>query len=177
MSTLLHLTMGVNRASTDYQQSIYQASTEHQQSVNRSLTIMGVASCIIQGLCYSIYPKSTYWQRLWVQEKATWSQPQSENECQQSVNNFVCCILYYPRAALRYVSIIDILAARIRKIVNVDVSSPDNEHQPIINTASTERQQSINRASTEHQQSVNNLGSCIMYDSRTVQWHSATINV
>ena len=29
---------------------------EGQQSVNRVSTILGVPSCIIEGLCYSIYP-------------------------------------------------------------------------------------------------------------------------
>jgi len=45
----------INRASTEHQQSINRASTEHQQSVNRASTILGVASCIIQGLSYGIY--------------------------------------------------------------------------------------------------------------------------
>jgi hypothetical protein len=78
----------------------------------------------------------------------TWSQPQSENERQQSVNDFVCCILYHQRAALRYLSIFNVLATYIDKIVNVNVASPDNERQQTVNTASTERQQSIKRAST-----------------------------
>jgi D-mannonate dehydratase len=84
-------------------------------------------------------------------ENATWSQPQSENERQQSVNDFVCCILYHPGAALWHLSIIEVLAAFICKIGNVDVASPDNERQQSINRPSTERQQSIK----EHQQSVN----------------------
>jgi hypothetical protein len=29
---------------------------KRQQSINRARTILGVASCIIQGLCYGIYP-------------------------------------------------------------------------------------------------------------------------
>jgi len=29
---------------------------ERQQSVNRASTILGVASCMVQGLCYGIYP-------------------------------------------------------------------------------------------------------------------------
>jgi len=118
-----------------------------------------------------------YWQPLWVKEKATWSQPQSENERQQSVNDYVCCILYHPRAALRHLSIINILAAFIGNIVNVDVASTDNERQQSVNTASTERHPSINRASTERQQSVNNLGCCILYDSKAVLRHLPIINV
>jgi hypothetical protein len=81
-------------------------------------------------------------------EKATWSQPQSETERQQSVNDFVCCILYHPGAALRHLSIIEVLVAFLGKIVNVNVASPDNEHQQSVNRASTEHQQSVNRAST-----------------------------
>jgi hypothetical protein len=47
----------------------------------------------------------------------------------------------------------EVLVAFIGKIINVDVASPDNEHQQSVYSASTLRQQSINRASTEHQQS------------------------
>ena len=39
-------------ASTERQHSVNWASTEHQQSINRASTILGVASCIIHGLCY-----------------------------------------------------------------------------------------------------------------------------
>ena len=46
----------VKTASTESQQSINRASTEHQQSINRASTIVGVASCIIQGRCYYVYP-------------------------------------------------------------------------------------------------------------------------
>jgi hypothetical protein len=94
-----------------------------------------------------------YWQPLWAKENATWSKPQSENERQQSVNDFVYCILCHPRAVLRLLSIIKVLVAFIGNIVNVNVTSPDNEHQQSVNRPSTERQQSINKASTEHQQS------------------------
>jgi len=101
---------------------------------------------------------------LWAKGKSTWSQPQYENERQQSVNDFVCCILYDPGAALRHLSIIEVLAAIIGKIVNVDIASPVNERQQSVKRPSTERQQSIkerqqcvNRASTEHQQSINRV--------------------
>jgi len=39
---------------TEHQQSVNRASTQCQQSVNRVLTLLGVVSCIIQGLCYGI---------------------------------------------------------------------------------------------------------------------------
>jgi hypothetical protein len=109
-----------------------------------------------------------YWQPLWAKEKATRSQPQSENERQQSINDFGCCILCHPTAVLQLLSIIEILVTFMDKIVNVNVASPDNQHQQSINKASTERQQSVNRASTEDQQSVNNLVYCILYDSKAV---------
>jgi hypothetical protein len=109
--------------------------------------------------------------------KSTWSQPQSENERQQSVNDFVCSILYHPGAALLHLSIIEVLAAFIGKIVNVDVASPDNEHHQSVNRPSTDCQQSINRASTERQQSINNPGYCILYDSRAVLRYLPIINV
>jgi hypothetical protein len=110
-------------------------------------------------------------------EKATWSQPQSENERQQSVNDFLCCILYHQGAALRHLSIIEVLAACIGKIGNVDVASPDNDRHQSITRPSTERQQSINRASTERQQSVKNLECCILFDSRAVLRHLHIIKV
>jgi len=89
----------------------------------------------------------------------TWSQPQSENERQQSVNDFVSCILYNSIAVLRHLTIIDILAAFIGNIVCVNTATRQNERQQSVNRASTERQQSINRASTERQQSVNTASS------------------
>jgi len=125
-----------------------------------------------------------YWQPLWAKEKATWSQPQSENERQQSVNDFVCCILCHPRAVLRLVSIIEVLVAFIGKIVNEDVASPDNEHQQSVNRASTECQQSVNRALAERQQSVSRASterqqSWVLHlvDSNTVLRHLLIINV
>jgi len=85
---------------------------------------------------------------------ATWSQLHSENERQQSVNGFGCCILYNPRAVLRHLPIIEVLAAFILgNIMNVDVNAPENERQQSVNRESTERQQSVRRASTERQQS------------------------
>jgi hypothetical protein len=113
---------------------------------------------MIQGLCYGMYQESTYCQALCAKEKLTWSQPQSENERQQSVNDSVCCIVYHPGAAVRHLSIIEVYATVISKIINVDVASPDNERQQSVNRPSTERHQSINRPSSERQQSVNNLG-------------------
>jgi hypothetical protein len=83
-------------------------------------------------------------------EKATWSQPQSENERQQSVKDFMRCIFYHPGAALQHLSIIELLATCIDIIINVDFDAPDNERQQSVIRPSTERQQSINRASTEH---------------------------
>jgi len=88
-----------------------------------------------------------YWQHLWAKEKATWSQPQSENEHQQSVNDFVRCILCHPRAVVRLLSIIEVLAAFIGNMVNDHIATPDNQHQLSVNTASTQRQQSVNRVS------------------------------
>jgi hypothetical protein len=133
----LHLTM-----------SVISASTVCQQSINRASTILGVASCMIQALCYGISPYSTYWQPLWAKENVTWSQPRSENERQQSFNGFVWSIMCHLRALLRLLSIIEVLVAFLGKIVNVDVASPDNECQQYVNSASTEHQLSINRAST-----------------------------
>jgi len=145
MADFIGKIINVDVASPDnqHQQSVNRASTEHQQSINRASTILGVASCMIQRLCYSIHPQSTYWQTLCAKKKVTWSQPQSENECQQSVNDFVCCILYHSRAVLWHLFIIKVMAAFIGKIVKVDVASADNERQQSVNRPSTKRQQSI----------------------------------
>jgi len=115
----------VNRASTERQQSVNRASTERQQSVNRAST------------------------------ERQQSVNRASTEHQQSMNDFGCCILYNPRAVLRHLPIIEVLACFIGNIVCVDTATPQNEHQQGINRASTERQHSVNRASTEHQQSVN----------------------
>jgi len=107
----------------------------------------------------------------------TWSQHQSENERQQSVNDFVGCILYNPRAVLRHLSLIEVLAAFTGNIVFVDTVTPQNERQQSINTASTERQQSINTVSTECQQSVNAFGCSIMSIPGALLRHMSIINV
>ena len=187
VSILQLLKMSVNRASTGHQQSVNRASTQRQQCINRVSTILGVASCIFQGLCYSIYPESMYWQPLWANEIATWSQLQSESECQQSVNDLVCCMIYNARAALLHLPILGVLGAIIGNIVCIDTATPQNEHQQsvnrvstehqqIVNRASTERQQSVNRASTERQQSVNRASTEHQHSVNTVstecQWLS-----
>jgi hypothetical protein len=107
----------------------------------------------------------------------TWSQPQSENERQQSVNEIVCCILYNPRAVLRHLPIIEVLAAFLGNMVCVDSAIPDNERQQSINRASTGRQQRIYTASTECQQSVSDFGCCILYNPRAVLWYIPIINI
>jgi hypothetical protein len=91
----------------------------------------------------------------------TWLQHLVENERQQSVNDFVCCILYNPTAVLRHLSIIEVLAAFIRNIVCVDTIAPQNERQQSVNSASTEHQQSVDRASTKCQQSVNRVSTLL----------------
>jgi hypothetical protein len=107
----------------------------------------------------------------------TWLQHLSENERQLSVNDFVCCMLYNPRAVLRHLSITEVWAAFIGNIVFVDTVTPRNERQQSVNTASTECQQSINTLSTECQQSVSAFGCCIMYIPRALLWHRPIINI
>jgi hypothetical protein len=48
---------------------------------------------------------------------AKWSLPQSENERQQSVNDFMDCILCNPNAVLWHLSRIEVLAAFAGNIV------------------------------------------------------------
>jgi len=164
-------------ASSQRPHRVNRASTLCHQSVNRVSTLLGVASCIIQGLCYSKDPYSTYWQQFCANEIVTRLQHLSENERQQSVNDFVCCILYNPRAVLWHLSIIEVLAAFIGNIVIINRVTPRNVRQPSVNTASTERQQSMNTESTECQQSVNAFGCCIMYIPRALLRHMSIINV
>jgi len=108
-----------------------------------------------------------------------WSQPESENERQQRVNDFVGCISCNPKAVLRHLSIMEVLAALRDNIVCVDTATPPNGRQQSLNRASTEHQQSFNRASTECQQSispgliqcqqsVNDFGCCILYNPRAL---------
>jgi hypothetical protein len=118
-----------------------------------------------------------------------WSLPQSENERQQSVNDFVGCILCNPKAVLRHLSIIEVLAAFIGNIVcrycyttkwasterQQSVNRASTERQLSVNRASTERQQSIITASTECQQSVNDFGHCILYNPRALLWQISII--
>jgi len=129
----------------------------------------------------------------------TWSLPQSGNERQHSVNNFVGCILCIPQAVPRHLSIIEVLAAFTGNIVCVDTATPPSERQQSINRASTERQQSVNRASTEHQhrvnraskerqqsintasterqQSVNDFGYCILNHPKALLWQISVVIV
>jgi hypothetical protein len=117
-----------------------------------------------------------YWHLIFANAIVTWLQHLLENEPQQSVNDFVCCILYNSRAVQRHLSIIKVLAAFIGNIVFVDTVTPQNERQQSVNTASAERQQSINTVSTECQQSVNAFGCCIMYIPRALLRHMSIIN-
>jgi hypothetical protein len=118
-----------------------------------------------------------YWLPFCANAIVTWSQHLSENGRQQGVNDFVCGILYHPRAVVRHLSIIDVLAAFIGNIVFVNTVTPQNERQQSVNTTSTERQQSINTVSTECQQSVNAFGCCIMYIPRALLRHMSIINI
>jgi len=85
----------------------------------------------------------------------TWSQHLSENECQQSVIDFVCCILYNPTAVLRHLSIIELLSAFIGNIVFVDTVTPRNERQ----------------------QSTNDFVCCILYNPRAGLRHFPILEV
>jgi len=169
--------MRVNRVSTQHQQSVIRASTQCQLSVNRVSMLLGVASCIFQGLCYRICPYSTYSQPLCANAIVTWSQHMSETEHQQSVNDFWWCILYNPRAVLRHLPIIEVLDAFIANIMFVDTVAPQNERQQSVNTPSTEHQQSMNTVSTECQQRVNTFGCCIMFIPRALLQHMFVMNV
>jgi len=52
----------------------------------------------------------------------------------------VCCILNNPRAVLRHLLIIEVLAAFIGNIVCIDTAKPQNERQQSVKRASTQRQ-------------------------------------
>ena len=131
-----------------YRQKRNRHSNRHilKVSVNGASMVFGPVSKSIGMPFARWYLWTTYWQPWWAKEKATWSHPKSENERQQSVNNFGCCILYNPRAVIQHLSILGVLAAFIGNIVCVETATPQ-----------TERQQSVNRLLTEHQHSVNGL--------------------
>ena len=60
----------------------------------------------------------------------TWWQQLFENERQQNVNDFVCCILYNPMAVLWHLAIIEVLAAFIGNIVCVNATTPQASMEP-----------------------------------------------
>jgi hypothetical protein len=74
-----------------------------------------------------------------------------------------------PKAVLRHLSIIEVLAAFTDNIVFVDTATPPTERQQSVNRASTERQQSIITASTECQQSVNRVSMILGVASCKIQ--------
>jgi len=92
-----------------------------------------------------------YWHPFWAKAIAKWSLLQSENERQQSVNNFMGCILCNPNPVLRHLSIIEVLPAFTGNIVWVDTATQPNERQRSVNRASIEHQYRVNRVSTECQ--------------------------
>jgi hypothetical protein len=118
-----------------------------------------------------------YWQPLWANTIALWSQPQSENERQQSVNDFVCCILYNSMAVVWHLTIIEALATFIGNIVYVDTATWQDERHQSVNRVSTVRQHSINKASSQCQQSVNDFGRCILNHHSTLLLYIPRINV
>jgi hypothetical protein len=55
-----------------------------------------------------------------------------QNACQQSVNDFGCCILYNPRLVRWHPPIIRVLALFRGNMVSVDAATPKNEcHQSV----------------------------------------------
>jgi hypothetical protein len=92
----------------------------------------------------------------------------ASTERQQSINNLGCCILYNPRAVLRHVPKIQVLAAFIGNLMFVDTATPQNEHDQRVNRASTERQQSVNKASTKRQQHINSASTAYQQSVNSV---------
>ena len=89
---------------------------------------------------------------------------------------------------LQLLPIIEVLAAFIGNMVNVTIATPENHHQPSVNTASTQRQHSVNTASTQRQhsvnrvstqcqQSVNNFRCCVLCNPKAVLWHLPIIEL
>ena len=117
----LHLTMSVNRASTERQQSVNRASTEHQQSrvwhlvwSNGSTTAFTHNRSI--GRLYRQYRECRCrctWK--WASTECQQSVNKASTEHQQSINNLECCILYNPRTILQHLPIINVSAAFMLK--------------------------------------------------------------
>jgi hypothetical protein len=95
--------------------------------------MLGVASCKIQALGNGMYPESTYWHPFGIKAITVWSLPQSDNERQQSVNDFVGCIFFNRKAVPQHLSIMEVLAAFTGNIVCVDTATPPNEFQQSVN--------------------------------------------
>jgi hypothetical protein len=119
--------LSVNRASTEHQLSVNRASTENHQSVNRALTERQ----------QSVNRAST--ERQQSVNRALTEGQESINtaslECPQSVNKFGGCILYNPRALLRHIPRVIVLAAVMTR------SDRDMVTAPVLNSASTEHHQ------------------------------------
>jgi hypothetical protein len=60
----------------------------------------------------------------------TWSQHLSESERQRSVKDFVCSILFNPRAVLRHLPMIQVVAAFIGNMVCVNAATPQASMEP-----------------------------------------------
>jgi len=127
-----------------------------KMSVNRASTIFGVLGKSIRKWFTRGYPLSTYWQPSWAKERATRSQPNSDNKCQHRVIDFGCCILYNP--GLCY---------------GVYPESTDWQLFWAQDIATWSQHQSEN----ERQQSVNDLVCWILHNPRAVLWHLPIIEV
>jgi hypothetical protein len=60
----------------------------------------------------------------------TWSRHLSESEHEWSVQDFVCSILYNPRAVLRHLPMIQAVAAFIGNMVCVNAATPQASMEP-----------------------------------------------
>jgi len=84
-------------------------------SVNGASTMYSLESWVIYFPNGCRHPFIKYWQPLLAKTTPTWSLPQPENECQQSVNSFRCRIIGNQRIALISVVITELLTAMIDK--------------------------------------------------------------
>jgi len=84
-------------------------------SVNAASTTFSFSSQVIYLPIGCRHPFIKYWQPLLAKTTATCSLPHPENERQQSINSFSCCILGNQGIALMFAFITELLTALIGK--------------------------------------------------------------
>jgi len=126
----------VTSPENERQQSFNRASTERQRI---RLLHLAQSKGGAAALTHNRSSGHHYKQYLECRCRCTWKWASPEHqqsidtastECQQSVNDSGCCILYNPKAVVRHLSMIEVLATWLWIMVRVDIATPNNKcHQ------------------------------------------------